>query len=312
MKLAFVTGATGFLGGHVVRRLAAEGIAARVLARPGADRSNLSDLAVEFVEGDLGDATAIRAAMQSCDLCVHAAAAYSLPDPVELYRSNVDGTRNVLEAARAGTLSAIVHVSTVGTLGRPGGKGLLREADSYLSQGASEYVRSKFQAERLALQFAAEGLPVVVVNPTAPVGRGDVKPSVTGRRILAVLRGRIPPYARGAINHVPVSDVADGIVKAALRGRPGGRYLLGASRGNLTLSGFIGMVQSSAGIRSGGISVVRILISWLRRRAASSGSGPPTLACDPSRSIQELGLQESSLAQAFSEAVDWFRWRGLV
>lgn len=305
---AFVTGGAGFVGSHVVRRILADGIPVRALVRRGTDPSNLEGLDLDLREGDIRDPGALESHLEGCDVCVHAAASYSLPEPAELYRVNVEGTRNVLEAAARAGLSALVHVSTIGTLGFPGTGSL----GTVLPEDASDYVRSKLQGETLALEFAARGLPVVVVHPAAPVGPGDLKPTVTGRRILAVLRSRVPTYARGAINHVPVRDVADGIVRAARQGRAGRRYILGSSGGNLKLAAFVRQVERAAGPAHPGLSLARIILTRIRRRLAPARGVPGSLACDPARSLRELGVRETSLEEAFAEAVAWFRRRGMA
>ena len=313
MQSAFVTGATGFVGANLVRSLIDDGVAVRALVRRGADVSSLEGLEIELVEGDLLDASALRLYMHGCDACFHVAGAYSLPDSADLYRVNVTGTKVVLGAAFDAGVSAIVHTSTVGTLGRPQDGAPARETDSYLSDRASHYVRSKFQAEETALEIAGRGAPVVIVHLAAPVGPWDRVPTVTGRRIVAVLKGRPPGYISGAINHVSSRDVARGMILAARSGKPAQRYLLARKGGNLTKSAFVELVTGVAGIPVPRLSAWRQAIKWLRRPRRRTESGvPASLECDPSWSVCELGLPQTPLEDAFREAVGWFRRRGMA
>jgi len=309
LKRAFLTGATGFVGAHLARVLLGEGIEVRALVREGSDLSNLKDLPVELRVGDLLDPEGLRRHLRGADACFHLAAAYANPDPEALSRINVDGTRAVLEAALEAGCSILVHTSTVGTLGNPDGSPA-REIDSYLSPGASSYVKSKFQGEKVALELASKGAPVVIVHPSAPVGAWDRAPTVTGKRILDVLEGKLPRYIEGAINHVAATDVARGMLLAARRGRPGGRYLLARESGNLTREGFVCLVARIAGIEA---PRAQKRLSFLRRffrpPLPAGGGSPASLACDPTWSIRELGLPQTPLEEAFREAVEWFRSR---
>ena len=234
--MILVTGASGFIGGHVARLLVARGHAVRVLVRPSSDLSCIGDLRVERAIGDLREITALRKAVRGCAQLYHVAADYRLwaKDPDEIYRSNVEGTRNILQAAADAGIQKVVYTSTVGTIGMPA-DGSPGSEDSPVSIGgmAGHYKRSKFEAEQVALQFAAEGLPVVVVNPTAPVGEGDLKPTPTGKIIVDFLTGAMPAYVDTGLNLVDVRDVAAGHLLAAEKGKPGERYILGAR--NMTL-----------------------------------------------------------------------------
>lgn len=308
-RTAFVTGATGFVGANLIRLLLRGGWRVRALVRSGSELSNLAGVEVEIVEGSLLDPAGLRQTVQGCDVCFHAAAAISAGDPSEAYRTNVEGTKAVLSAAASAGCSAIVHVSTMGTLGRADGRPA-RETDSWLSPAASDYVKSKFQGEVEARAFAARGAPVIIVHPSAPVGAFDKGPTVTGRRIVEVLEGRLPRWIAGAINHVAVRDVAAGMVLAAERGRPGQSYLLANAEGNLTRAELVALVARAAAMAP----PRERQRSWLDRllkpsRRSGTGGGPQSLACDPTWSVQELGLPQTPLAEAFGEAVEWFRKR---
>jgi dihydroflavonol-4-reductase len=233
MKPALVTGASGFLGWHVARVLLEHGYSVRALVRPG---SRVDELEVEPVTGDLRDAASLARAVTGCGLVFHVAADYRLwaKDPDELYRSNVEGTRNLLEAARHAGVERVVYTSTVGCIGIPH-NGLGDETTPVtLADMTGDYKRSKFQAELVALEFARSGLPVVVVNPTAPIGDHDVKPTPTGKIVLDFLKGDMPAFIDTGLNVVDVRDVAAGHWLACERGKVGERYILGAE--NLTLA----------------------------------------------------------------------------
>jgi dihydroflavonol-4-reductase len=232
VKPALVTGASGFLGWHVARVLVEKGLRVRALARrPG----SVSDLDLEVVSGDLRDPDSLARAVAGCGLVFHVAADYRLwaRHPRELYQSNVDGTRNLLAAARAAGVERFVYTSTVGCVGLVR-NGLGDETTPVsLHDMTGPYKRSKFLAEREALRFAAEGFPVIIVNPTAPVGDHDVKPTPTGRTVLDFLRGRMPAYLETGLNIVDARDTAVGHWLACQHGRLGERYILGSQ--NLTL-----------------------------------------------------------------------------
>jgi len=303
---AFVTGGTGFVGANLVRALAAEGAAVRVLVRPGSDRSGLEGLPVETIACDLLDRHRLAGLLRGCDACFHVAALYASSDAEELRRVNVEGTRAVVEAAAESGVRAIVHTSTVGTLSRVDGSSAT-EVDSRLPPGASEYVRSKFRSEEVASEVAARGAPVAIVHISAPVGAWDRVPTVTGRRIVEVLRGRWPRYIRGEINHVAVRDVAAGMVLAARRLMAGAgrhrRYLLARLEGNLTRRRFTELVSAAAGMEAPHRGWRQALREAVSRRQGE----PASLACDPTWTVRELGLPQTPLMDAFREAVDWFR-----
>ena len=227
---ALVTGATGFVGGAVVRALVKRGIDVRVLARAGADLQNIQNLTVERVEGDLRDQASLRSSLTGCQQLYHVAAHYALwaKDPSIFYDVNVTGTKNLLEAARDVGTERIVYCSTIGAIGLPPGGGLgTEETPVSLEQMAGHYKRSKYLAEQEVLKLAKAGLPVVIVNPSAPVGAGDVKPTPTGQVIVDFMKGRMPAYIETGMNIVDVDDVAAGHLLAMQKGRIGERYILG-------------------------------------------------------------------------------------
>jgi dihydroflavonol-4-reductase len=232
-----VTGATGFVGSHVARQLVGAGYAVRVLVRPSSNLQSLADLSVERIDGDLRDASSIERAMKGVRRVFHVAADYRLwaKNPSEIYESNVDGTRRLFEIAARGAVERIVYTSTVATIAVPGHAKALPNEESYavLGQMIGHYKRSKFLAEQEASKAAAAGVPVVIVNPTAPVGPGDWKPTPTGRIIVDFLNGKMPAYVDTGLNVVDVEDVAAGHLLAAERGRIGERYILGGR--NMTL-----------------------------------------------------------------------------
>ncbi|MDB6144169.1 MAG: dTDP-4-dehydrorhamnose reductase, RmlD [Pseudomonas sp.] len=240
MKI-LVTGATGFVGSAVVRRLLRDGHELRVLVRATSDRSNLQGLPVQIIEGDLTRAASLQYACDDCDALFHVAADYRLwaPIPAQLYQTNVEGTRALLQAARLVGVPRIVYTSSVATLGIPGdgrsGDGLLGDEDTpvALSDMIGHYKRSKFLAETLVREMAADGLPVVIVNPSTPIGPRDIKPTPTGRIVRDAMAGRLPAYVDTGLNVVHVDDVAEGHWLAFARGVVGERYILGGH--NLSL-----------------------------------------------------------------------------
>src|SRR5579862_2078308 len=233
MKPTLVTGATGFLGWHVARKLLDRGGRVRALAR---DPAKLRELdGVEPAAGDLRDPDSLARAVEGCGVVFHVAADYRLwtREPEQMFRSNVDGTRNMLSAAKSAGVERFVYTSTVGCIGVPkAGLGDETQAVS-LDEMAGAYKRSKFLAEQAALEFAAAGMPVVIVNPTAPMGDHDFKPTPTGQIVVDFLNGAMPAYIDTGLNVVNVRDIAHGHLLACEKGRAGERYILGS--GNLTL-----------------------------------------------------------------------------
>ena len=234
--LAFVTGATGFLGSHVARALADQGAELRLLVRPTSNLRNLDGLKAETATGDLRDAASLEKAMSGCDTVFHVAADYRLwvRDPEEMYRSNVEGTRAILEAARKNGVRRIVHTSSVATMGfTSDGHPADEDSPVSLADMIGHYKRSKFMAEQVALQAGRSGMQVVTVNPTTPVGEQDVKPTPTGRIVLDFLKRKFPAYVETGLNLVDVRECARGHVAALEKGKSGERYILGGE--DLTL-----------------------------------------------------------------------------
>jgi len=318
-----VTGASGFIGGHVARLLVERGCVVRVLVRPSSNLSGISDLPVEHIQGDVREMRSLRPALQGCRRLYHVAADYRLwsRDPAELYRSNVEGTRNVLQAASEAAVEKVVYTSTVGTIGIPGDGGLGTEETAVTAaEMTGHYKRSKLEAERVALEFAANGLPVVIVNPTAPVGEGDLKPTPTGKIIVDFLRGAMPAYVDTGLNLVDVRDVAAGHLLAAERGRSGQRYILGARNMTLreileTLAGIAGRPAPSLRLPYGltlGFSLVET--AW----ASFTGREPRAplegvrmarkkMFVSTEKAEQELGFRPGPVEDALRRAVEWFR-----
>jgi dihydroflavonol-4-reductase len=243
-----VTGATGFVGSHVARQLVAAGDAVRVLVRASSNLAVLENLQVEPVEGDLRDGASLERALRGVRRVYHVAADYRLwtPKPAEIYESNVEGTRRLLAAAHRAGVERIVYTSTVATIAVPRHGALPNEGtQATVAEMIGHYKRSKFLAEQVAVEAARGGVPVVIVNPTAPVGPGDWKPTPTGRIILDFLQGKMPAYVDTGLNVAPVEDVAAGHLLAAEKGRIGERYILGAR--NMTLKQILDALAAITG-----------------------------------------------------------------
>jgi dihydroflavonol-4-reductase len=301
-QTVFVTGAAGFIGSRVVWQLTKQGVQVRALVhtmpvqQPVA--ATLAHEAVEVIAGDLLAPEGWRDRLQGCDTVFHIAALYSV-QPAEaprLYAVNVHGTQAVLSAAAAAAVQRVVHTSTIGTIGRPAGGGLVDETTPFnLWRSASDYVRSKWLGEAAALLWARRGLPVVVVHPTAPVGAGDAKPTATGQRIVDFLAGRRPDYPAGGLNLCPVDDIAAGHLLAAERGVSGQRYILGHAQGNLHEADFLTLLGDASGLA---------IPPPVER---SAGRRPQSLTADPSRAMRELGIPQSDLKTAIEDAVAFYR-----
>lgn len=324
-----VTGGTGFVGAHVVRALLARGgDLVRCLARPGGDRSNLDGCDVEIVEGDLREPASLRAACAGCGEVYHCAADYRLfvRRPRDIYASNVDGTRHLLAAAAAAGAERIVYTSSVGALGLEQGD-LPGTETTPVSVAAmvGHYKRSKYLAERAALEAAAAGAPVVIVNPSTPVGELDVKPTPTGRIIVDFLSRRMPAYVDTGLNLIDVRDVAQGHLLAADHGRVGEKYILGHR--NVTLVEMLRMLADITGLQAPRLR----LPHWLPVGAAALATGWARLAggeprvsldsarmarhrmfFDAGKAVRELGLVQSPIREALGRAVRWFEENGYV
>src|SRR5213596_2881391 len=251
----FVTGASGFLGANLVHALVARGHNVKALLRPQSDLRGLAGADFEAVQGDVSNREKLAAAMRGCDWCFHVAASYHLwlRDYAPMYAANVEGTRNVIEAAVAAGCSRIVYTSTVGCIGLPKeSNGIVTPTDESTpvseAQMSNHYKRSKWQAEQVARGLAAKGAPVVIVNPSAPVGPRDVKPTPTGQVIVDFLNRKMPAYLDTGLNWVHVRDVAIGHILAAEKGRIGERYILGNAEGNWTMAEALALLQDVTGI----------------------------------------------------------------
>ena len=330
----FVSGASGFIGANLVHELATRGHRVKALLRPGADTRGLRGARFETVEGDLSDAARLKAAMHECDWCFHVAASYHLwlRDYGPMYAANVQGTRNVIEAAGAAGCERIVYTSTVGCIGLAvpvQGRVLPSDETTPVSetQMTNHYKRSKWQAEQVATQLVRDGLPVIIVNPTAPVGPRDVKPTPTGQVIVDFLNRQMPAYLDTGLNWVHVRDVAVGHILAAEKGRIGERYILGNAQGNWTLKEAFALLEEVTGVPA---PKVRIPY-WIAFAAAIANetisrlTGKPPKAplagvrmarykmfFSPAKAIRELGLPQTPPKQALVDAVEWFRQNGFV
>jgi dihydroflavonol-4-reductase len=331
MKRVLVTGATGFIGSHVARQALNAGYEVSALVRPAAagQRRNLLDPRCEICAGDLRDKDSLRRALQGCDALVHVAADYRLwaPDPWAIYDANLIGTRNLLAEALRQGVQRVVYTSSVAACGIPPDGTPGNEAtpiDQHHLAGA--YKRSKFLAEREALRLADEGLPLVVVNPSTPVGPGDVKPTPTGRIIVDFLRGRLPAYVNTGLNLIAVEDCARGHVLALEQGRVGERYILGHR--NLSLRDILGILAKLTNRPPPRFKVPR----WLAYAAACADEliegrlmrrapGIPlngvrmSARCmyfDASKAVCELGLPQTPIEDALARAIAWFRNEGYV
>lgn len=325
---ALVTGATGFVGGHLVRELLSRDYSVRCLVRAASPRTTLEGLDVEISVGDLVDAKAVERATSGCELVFHCAADYRLfvPNPDAMYASNVDGTRNVMQAALDCSVRRVIYTSTVGALGLTrDGSPATEDTPVTFDEMVGHYKKSKFLAEREAESFAERGLDVVIVNPSTPVGELDVKPTPTGQIIVDFLEGRIGAYVETGLNLIDVKDCAVGHLLAAERGRSGERYILGHR--NLSL---IELLQVLARITGRPAPRVR-LPHWIPMAVAAVNTGwarmthtTPRFALDAVRlsrykmffdaakAVSELGLPQTPIEQPLARAVEWFRVNGYV
>jgi dihydroflavonol-4-reductase len=307
----------------------AAGATVRVLARPRADRRALEGVRVEFVDGDRS--TRCRSSgVAGVQTVYHVAADYRLwaPDPAVIYRTNVDGTRTVLEAAGDAGVTRVVHTSSVGALGIPtDGTPGTEDTPVTLDKMVGHYKRSKFLSEALALDFARRGVPVVVVNPSAPVGPWDIKPTPTGQMIVDFMRGRMVATLDTGLNVVHVRDVAQGHLLAAERGKPGERYILGHAAGNLSLAAIFGLLAEITG-RPAPRFRVPYALAWCSAACceglARITGRPPAVPLtavrmarkrmyfSPAKAIRDLGLPQTDPIVALRDAVDWFAAHGVA
>ncbi len=323
-----VTGATGFIGGNLARELWRRGEDVRALVRPGSNRLTIEDTGIVPVEGDILDRESVDRAVQGCEVVFHVAAAYTFwsRDPAAGSRTNVEGTVNVLEAARQAGVSRTVYTSTVSTIGLP--KGGLGDEETPLDPKTlhGDYKKSKLQAEREALAMAEKGMPVVVVNPTTPVGPWDVKPTPTGRMVLDFLRRRVPAYLKTGMNLVDVADVVEGHILALEKGIPGERYILGNR--NVSLKEIFDILSNLTGLAAPRIRAPYWFVvgvgyadrfvegTLLHREPAIPVEGvlaskiPAYVSCD--KAVKELAQPQRSVEDALKQAVDWFATHGYL
>jgi dihydroflavonol-4-reductase len=325
--LAFVTGATGFVGSHVARALAAQGADLRLLVRSGSDLRNIQELQAERVMGDLRDAASLKKAVAGCDVVFHVAADYRLwvRDPDEMYRSNVEGTKAILEAARESKVRRMVYTSSVATMGfQSNGHLANEESPVSLANMIGPYKRSKYMAEELAIRAGNSGMDVVVVNPTTPVGERDIKPTPTGRIVVDFLKKKFPAYVDTGLNLVDVAECAQGHIAALEKGRSGERYILGGE--NLTLKQILDRLADITGLPSPKIKVPyvvalatgvvdQVVTGYIRNREPRATidavrMGRKKMFVSSGKAEQDLGWKTVPVDAALRRAVEWFQANG--
>jgi len=330
----FVTGASGFVGANLVHELSARGHRVKALLRANSDHRGLKGADFEPVAGDVSDPATLVKVLQGCDWCFHVAASYHLwlRDYAPMYAANVDGTRNVIEAATKAGCCRIVYTSTVGCIGLP--KAVNRvviptdeSTPVAETQMSNHYKLSKWKAEVVARELAAKGAPVVIVNPSAPIGPRDVKPTPTGKVIVDFLNREMPAYLDTGLNWVHVRDVAVGHIFAAERGRVGERYILGHAEGNWTMKQAFDVLAEITSLPAPKFQVP-YAVAWTAAQVdelISSVTGKPPKApiagvrmakykmfFNPAKAIHELGLPQTPPKLALADAVEWFRQNGYV
>jgi dihydroflavonol-4-reductase len=325
--LAFVTGATGFVGSHVARVLAQQGAELRLLVRSGSDLKNIQELKAERAIGDLRETASLKKAMVGCDVLFHVAADYRLwiPEPDQMYRSNVEGTRAILEAARENGVRRVIYTSSVATMGFTShGHFANEDAPVSLDNMIGHYKRSKFMAERIAVEAGRSGMDVVVVNPTTPVGERDIRPTPTGRIVVDFLKKKFPAYVDTGLNLVDVAECARGHVAALEKGRSGERYILGGE--NLTLKEILDKLAAITGLPSPRIRVPylvalaagvvdQVVTGHIRKREPRATIDAVRMArkkmfVSSSKAKRELGWKTMPVDDALRRAVEWFRANG--
>lgn len=325
----FITGGTGFVGSALVRKLLGNGEDVVAFVRKGSDLRNLAGLDVEYAYGDLKDPASVIAGMKGCQRVFHAAADYSLwsPDPEGMYAANVGGTVAVLDAARSLGVEKIVYTSTVGALGNPGdGTPGREDTPVSIDDMVGHYKRSKFIAEQRAVEAAAAGLPVVIVNPSTPVGPRDIKPTPTGKMILDFVNGKMFAYLETGLNIVDVDDVAEGHILAMEKGVVGQKYILGNR--DMTLKEIFGILCGITGIPAPSVKLPYAIvypIAVVSTAISDYITHTPPLApveavrmsrkfmfFDPSKAVRELGMPRTPVEDSLGRAVDWFTANGYV
>jgi dihydroflavonol-4-reductase len=325
---ALVTGATGFVGAAVARALIKEGWQVRALARKGSDRRNVQQLALEVVEGDLHDRISLEGAVANCDALFHVAADYRLGafDPKQLYQTNVEGTRNILQAAVRAGVGRIVYTSSVATVGIPtDGSPGKEDTPVTVADMIGHYKRSKFLAEELVRDAARQGTSVVIVNPSTPIGPGDVKPTPTGQMVLDAAAGRMPAYVDTGLNIVHVDDVAAGHLLAFHHGQIGERYILGGE--DMTLREILTDIARIVGRKPPRIRLPRAVvmpIAYVAEGAARITGRPGRITVEgvrmsrkrmffsSDRAKRELGYSWRAPVEALRDAIEWLKAQGAL
>jgi dihydroflavonol-4-reductase len=321
--LAFLTGATGFVGSHVARALGEQGADLRLLVRANSNLKNIQDLKADLFTGDLRDPASLEKGIAGCDAIFHVAADYRLwvRDPDEMYRANVEGTRAILAAARTNKVHRVVYTSSVATMGFTEHALADENSPVSLANMIGPYKRSKFMAEQLAIKAARAGQDVVIVNPTTPVGERDIKPTPTGRIVVDFLKKKFPAYVDTGLNLVDVKECARGHIAALEKGRPGERYILGGE--NLTLKQILDKLAAITGLPSPTIRVPyivalatgvldelvtgRILGREPRATIDAVRMGRKKMFVTSAKAERELGWKIAPVDDALSRAVTWFR-----
>jgi len=322
--LAFLTGGTGFVGSHAARALAAQGADLRLLVRGASNTKNIDDLKADRVVGELGDPASLEKGMEGCDVVFHVAAEYRLwvRNADKLYRTNVEGTRAILRAARKNKVRRVVYTSSVGTVGfTANGRPADEQSPVSLDDMIGPYKRSKFMAEQVAIEAARAGQDVVIVNPTTPVGERDIKPTPSGRIIVDFLERKFPAYVDTGLNLVDARQCASGHIAALERGRSGERYILGGE--NLTLKQILDKLGAITGLPSPWLRVPYVLalatgvvdevvtgrIRGKEPRATIDAvrMGRKKMFASSAKAERELGWKCAPVDEALGRAVEWFR-----
>ena len=319
-----LTGSTGFLGSAILRKLLEDGREVKVLIREKSDTTNIDGVDVEIAYGDLRDSDSLQSALSGCDVLYHTAAYYSLwnQDKQIIYDINVEGTRKILQAAQLKNIEKVVYTSTVGCVGLNKDTTPSNEDTPFdLNTLSNDYKQSKYQAEQVVLEFARNGLPVVIVNPSTPVGPRDIKPTPTGKIILDFLNRKMPAYLETGLNLIDVDDCARGHILAEQKGIPGERYILGNQ--NMSLFDILITLEKITGLKAPRIKMpfwVALSAGWACEMISNNLTGKPPavplagvkmakyfMYFDSSKAIQKLGLPQNPTENALRQSVDWFK-----
>jgi len=326
---AFVTGATGFVGSHVARLLAAQGAELRLLTRSSSPTSNIDALKAERVTGDLTDPQSLKKGMQGCDFVFHVAADYRLwvRDPEQMYRANVEGTRAILQAAQQTSVRRVVYTSSVATMGFTGnGEPCNEDSPVALSNMIGHYKRSKFMAEQVVLEAGRNGVNVVLVNPTTPIGEQDIKPTPTGRIIVDFLNRQFRAYVDTGLNLVDVTECARAHITSIEKARPGERYIIGGE--NLTLKQILDKLAAITGLPAPTMKVPHMVAMGFaacdqvftglllgkepRATVDAVRMGRKKMFASSAKAERELGYKVVPVDDALRRAVEWFKRHGYV